>query len=261
MKPPVISRGKLKGELIVLVIVFSYIDMEAVAADIVERTAGDLDFFGTAFSADITALDQFFPDLGEILLKQCDIKGCLNGFQMIDLFLYFQCESGKRLVGSLQLSVFLEIFFCIFRGGKKWVKRDGDHLSGIVIKRFHGFGTGGNVVAVGVEKFPVDLVLVLLFGILHLFYLQVIFFDVALKSSLYDPAKIGRFLTDAGNLIFLGIVLFKESGNGGKFHPVVAGKGEKRQSRKLCRSTVFIDNDGFEISSLHSFHHRVKGFK
>ena len=77
---------------------------------------------------------------------------------------------------------------------------------------------------------------------------------IALKSSLYDPAKIGRFLTDAGNLIFLGIVLFKESGNGGKFHPVVAGKGEKRQSRKLCRSTVFIDNDGFEISFFHSFH-------
>ena len=180
---------------------------------------------------------------------------------MINLFFYFQSQSGKRLVGTLQLPVLFKIFFCIFRGRKKRIKRNGDHLIGIVIQCLHRFCTGGNIVSVGVEKFSVDLVLVLLFGILHLFYLQIIFFDVALKSSLYDPAKIGRFLADAGNLIFLGIVLFKESGNGGKFHPVVAGKGEKRQSRKLCRSTVFIDNDGFEISFFHSFHHRVKGFK
>ena len=85
MKPPVVPVCKLKGQLIVLVVVFSHIHMKAVAADIVERSARDADFFCAAFSADIAALDKFLPDLDEILLLYGDIQRRHNGFQVADL--------------------------------------------------------------------------------------------------------------------------------------------------------------------------------
>ncbi len=60
MEPPIVTGSKTEGQFIVLQIVFSNINVVSVAADIMERTARDLNFFITAFPADITVLNKFF---------------------------------------------------------------------------------------------------------------------------------------------------------------------------------------------------------
>ena len=83
MEPPVISGGKFESQFIVLEIIFSYIYMEAVAAQIMERLTGDLCFFGAAFSADITALGQFLFDLHQVFFLQGNIQSSADGLQNI----------------------------------------------------------------------------------------------------------------------------------------------------------------------------------
>ena len=69
MEPPVVSGCKFKGELIILVIIFSNIDVKTITADVVEGLAGDLFFFCIAPFVDIATLCQFLLDLDQILLK------------------------------------------------------------------------------------------------------------------------------------------------------------------------------------------------
>ncbi len=66
VEPPVVPHSEFKGQFIVLEIIFSDIHMKTVAADIVKRSAGDLFFFCTTFSADVACRNQFFLDLHEI---------------------------------------------------------------------------------------------------------------------------------------------------------------------------------------------------
>ena len=102
MEPPVISFGKLEGQLIILKIIFSHIHMETIRRNIVERFGSDLRAFaaGRTF-ADITGFHQFFADLGQILLLKRNIKSCLDGAQMLDLFIGLFQKSGNRFKGSL----------------------------------------------------------------------------------------------------------------------------------------------------------------
>ena len=49
MEPPVISDSKFKGELIILKVILAYINVVAVAAEIVERPACNFTFFEPPF--------------------------------------------------------------------------------------------------------------------------------------------------------------------------------------------------------------------
>ena len=74
MKPPVVSGGQAEGQLIILIVIFSHIDVKAVAADIVEGAAGDFLLFRAAFSADIAAFDKLLFNLRQILLLLGDFQ-------------------------------------------------------------------------------------------------------------------------------------------------------------------------------------------
>ena len=73
MKPPVISGSKLESEFIVLVIIFSDINIIAVGGAVVERPAFDFGFFVRLFTLDIAKFDQFLFDLYEIVFCQGNV--------------------------------------------------------------------------------------------------------------------------------------------------------------------------------------------
>ena len=85
MKPPVIAGGKLKGQFVILKIIFSHIDVETVAGKIVEGLAGDFLLLHARLSADISAGDQLLLDLYQILLVEGNIQRGKNRLQMLDL--------------------------------------------------------------------------------------------------------------------------------------------------------------------------------
>ena len=65
MEPPVVAFRELKGQFIVLQVVFTYIDVESIRRYIVEGLGCDFCFLvsGGTF-VNITGLDQFLPNLG-----------------------------------------------------------------------------------------------------------------------------------------------------------------------------------------------------
>ena len=103
VEPPVAAGGKAEGQLFVLVVIFSHINVIAVTAYIVEGNAGDFHLFppGGAFSADIAAFDQFLADLDQIFLLLRDVQGGADGFQVLHLRLRLQREIRKRFEGTL----------------------------------------------------------------------------------------------------------------------------------------------------------------
>ena len=69
VEPPVISRGNLEGQLLVLVIVLAHIDVETVGGQVVEGTAGDLRLLSLPIVAlDIAVFRQLLLDLYQIIL-------------------------------------------------------------------------------------------------------------------------------------------------------------------------------------------------
>ena len=81
MEPPVIAVGNLEGHFLVLVVVLSNVNIEAVCGAVVIRTAGDLRLFGTVGTFLHKAeFHQLFLDLYQIVLLQCDIQGGTDGF-------------------------------------------------------------------------------------------------------------------------------------------------------------------------------------
>ena len=73
MKPPVISGCKLESEFIVLVIIFSNINIIAVGGAVVERLVLDFGFFIRLFALDIAKFDQLLFDLYEIIFRQGNV--------------------------------------------------------------------------------------------------------------------------------------------------------------------------------------------
>ena len=82
MEPPVAAGGEAESQLLVLIIIFSHIDVIAVAADIMEGNACDFHLLCTAAAlpADISAFDQLLADLYQILLLLRDVQGGADGF-------------------------------------------------------------------------------------------------------------------------------------------------------------------------------------
>lgn len=73
VEPPVASIGKMESQFFILEIVLSYINVIAVAGQIVERLALKLYFFLREFTAYISTLSQFFLNLCQVILTKCDI--------------------------------------------------------------------------------------------------------------------------------------------------------------------------------------------
>ena len=75
VEPPVVSGGKVKGQLIVLEIVFSYIYMISVAGNIVEWSVLHFLFLAGELALDISALREFFLNPRKVVFGEGDIKG------------------------------------------------------------------------------------------------------------------------------------------------------------------------------------------
>ena len=73
MEPPVSTIGKMESQFFVLKIIFSYINMIAVAGQIVEWLALKLYFSLREFTAYISTLGQFLLNLCQVILTKCDI--------------------------------------------------------------------------------------------------------------------------------------------------------------------------------------------
>ena len=82
MEPPVSTIGKMESQFFVLKIIFSYINMIAVAGQIVEWLALKLYFFLREFTAYISTLSQFLLNLCQVILTKCDISGIVDRFQI-----------------------------------------------------------------------------------------------------------------------------------------------------------------------------------
>ena len=158
MEPPVISHGKIKGQLVVLEIIFPHIHMVSVAGNVVERCVPDLYFFAGKLALDVSGLRQFFFDSGEIVLSQGNVQGSLDGFQISDIVLCLLTQFGQCLKGPFLLIVFGKIPLSVFLGGLCGIQGDGDHFVRIVIERFQLFRSFRYVVTVGVDEFAVDLI-------------------------------------------------------------------------------------------------------
>ena len=89
VEPPVIAGGELKGQLFVLVVIFSYINMIAVTGNIVKRLGFFQGFFLFGVMLLIYALGQFFFNLGQVAFCQCNIQSRADRLQMQDFFMGF----------------------------------------------------------------------------------------------------------------------------------------------------------------------------
>lgn len=72
----------------------------------------------------------------------------------------------------------------ILPGGELGIQGNGDFFIGVVIQAGEGFLSARQLIAVGVEKFPVDAVFFPLFRVLQLFGLEVVFFILPLQGGL-----------------------------------------------------------------------------
>ena len=175
VEPPVVSCGELEGKLVVLVVVFAYINIVAIAGNIVEGLGLHLHFgafFVSVMAFHVAVLHQLFLDLGKVAFLSGNIKGIGNGFQMLDLAGCVCNLNLQGFLGTLQLAVAVEVFFGILLGSEGRVKGNGDFLSIIIVYSFKGFASFFQAVAVGVDQLAVDLVLVLFLCVLHLLLLN-----------------------------------------------------------------------------------------
>ena len=171
MEPPVITSCELKSKFLVLVIILTYINIKTIAADIMKRPAGDLHTLRTALSANITALDQFFLNLYEVLFLLCNVQCCTDRCQMFNLFLCLFRQRCKSFISPLQLLIFIEIFLGILSCAQCRVQRNRDHFIGIVIESFQRLGSLFCSITVGIEQFTINTILFSLCCIFQLFHL------------------------------------------------------------------------------------------
>ena len=77
VEPPVVPRRKRKGQLLVLEIVFPYIDIVTVAGTIMKREAFKCFLFLCELPANVATLSQFFFYLCQIVFGTGDIQALL----------------------------------------------------------------------------------------------------------------------------------------------------------------------------------------
>ena len=122
VKPPVVSRCKVKSEFIILEVVLSYIYMVAVTRNIVERRVFYFYLFLCKPPLNIAGIYKLFPDSGQIVLGQGDVKCSLYGFQIGDVIFCLTAQFGECLERTLLFIVLCKIALCIFLGSLRRVK-------------------------------------------------------------------------------------------------------------------------------------------
>ena len=204
---------------------------------------------------DETVFCQLFFDLAEIAFGPGDIQGVGDGFQMLD-FGFRICQLFcKRLFCTLQFSVTVKIFFCVFGRGERGIQGNGDFLVCIVIQSLKRFGPFFQPVSVGVDQLSVYFVFILFGGVFKLLLLKNIFFAVAFQRRLYDPPEIGGFLPDPVESIPGGIVGIQHCGHSGKFYRMVfASILCKREYGIFHRFLAAVNDIRRKIPFLHLIH-------
>ena len=175
MEPPVISSCELESQLIILEIVFAHIDIKTVAGYVVERLGfrlGFLAFLVGVVTFDIAVLGELFLDLGKVTFRSGNIQSIGDGFQMGDLTFRICDLLCDSFFGTLQLSVFIKIFFGILCRSQRRIKWNGDLLVGIIVQSLKRFATLLKPVSVGVDQFAVNLEFIFLGSIVQLFFLR-----------------------------------------------------------------------------------------
>ena len=128
MKPPVGRVGKPEGKLIVLQIVLSDIDIIPILRAVVPGAG----LFGArrpllflrVMTPEISGLNQLFPDLVQVRLTLRLVEESPDGLQLIHIRLRLGDQLIQRLIGTLELLVFIIIALRILRGRLVRVKRD-----------------------------------------------------------------------------------------------------------------------------------------
>ena len=109
-----ISDCKVECQFFILKIVLSDIHMITVTGNVMEWFVFDLDFFLCIFSADIAGVCELFFDFSKIIFCQCNIKCCLNGFQVSDLVQCLFAKNRKCFKSTFLLVIFCKITLGIF---------------------------------------------------------------------------------------------------------------------------------------------------
>ena len=151
VEPPVISSRDLEGQLLILVVVFSNIDIKSVSRTVVIGTAGDFRFFGTKRTFFYKSeFHQFFFDLNQIFFTNSNIQCGADGFQMIDFLFCFCSQSFQSFAGTLQLVISGVIFPGIFLGGQLRIQRNFYFFPAVVVQTQKLLFSAGKLVAVGI---------------------------------------------------------------------------------------------------------------
>ena len=187
----------MEGEFFVLQVVFSHIDVVAVAGDIVERLVFDPDLLFGEPAADVACACQLLPDLRQVFFGKGDIERSLDGLQIVDILQGFFAQFGERFEGPLLFVVFREVPLGVLLRRLCRVKGDGDHLICIVVEGVQFSGAFFHIVAVGVDQFPVDPEFLPVFRVFQLPQLKIVFLAVPLQRRLDDVPEIRGFLADA----------------------------------------------------------------
>ena len=242
VEPDVAAVRHPEGDLFILKVVFSNINIIAVAADVMERPA--LGRAGTVhlaaavlpgiFAAQVAAFLHFLPDLGEIRVCRGEFEGVLDAPEVVDLSLHLFCQTGQGLAGPFHAGITVKILFCVLLRREGGIEGDRHLLAGIIVVDLAAFFSRGDGVAVGIQEFSVQPVFVLFFRVPDLPALEVIFVDIPLQDRLHDVAEVRTPLPDAGIQIFSGVKILEQGrgrvigdfctvrvvaeGNEGKFH-------------------------------------------
>ena len=151
VEPPVAAVGELEVQFLVLIVVLSDIDMESVAGEIVERTAGDLHLLAASVVAfDIAVLRELLLDLHQVFLQPCDVHGGADGFQMVDLRLCLGQLFGDSLIGTFLLIILVEIPLRVLLGRHGRIQRDRNFCIVVIIQTLKTLFPAGKSVSVGV---------------------------------------------------------------------------------------------------------------
>ncbi len=203
MKPPVITCGDLKGKLVVLVIIFTHINIVAVRRNIVKRAA----FWHrtspfsiiSSMATHIATVDELLLDQYQIFFLPGDIQGGEDCLQMLDQLIGFFDLLGNSLESALELIVPAKIFIGILCRCQGWI--DGDRYLFVVVI----INTGKRsilrrkLVSIGMDQFPIYFITVPFFCILELLLLNDSFFSVSLQQSGNILSEICGFLADPLN--------------------------------------------------------------
>ena len=156
VEPPVVPCGKVESQFIVLEIILPDIHVIAVRRNIVEWLTGDLDFLFGKFAPDVSGRDQLFLELRQVVLPACHFQCIYDGFQIGDLVVSLLNQTGQCFIGPLLLVLFLKIAGCIFLWSLLRIQRNRNHFIGVIVERFQLLSAFLQIVAVGMDQFPVN---------------------------------------------------------------------------------------------------------